>query len=254
MNLPPELLHEVISNLASDVHSLRSCSLVAKSWAHPSRKWIFEDVSISGDTRQRWLDRILPGDVDLLRNVRSFRYGSKVWVRVTLYTIDFLQQYLPSLCRLESLGLSSVSLVPDTPGQIGLFSAFQHTLSSLTITCCHTTSSALITIVNYFPRLANLNLQALLFAVGGEPAPPLSRPLRGRLAIAECKADYRALFDKLSDPPPELDELVFRRVDMPTFYDAILGAHGGSVKRLEMFGDVHWRKCTSWNPRIALRR
>ena len=247
MNLPPELIYEVICNLASDVQSLRSCSLVAKSWAHPSRKWIFKDVSVSGDTHQRWLDRISPGDVELLRNVRSFRYtsDSKVWVGVTLYRIDSLQHYLPSLCCLESLGLSSMSLVPDAPGQIGLFSAFQHTLSSLSITCCHTTSSALITIVSYFPLLSNLRLQSLLFAPGGESAPPLSRPLRGRLAIAECNINARALFDKLSDPPPELDELALCRVDMPSFYDAILGAHGGSVKRLKMISNIHWRKRTS---------
>ena len=246
MSLPPELIQEVICNLASDVQSLRSCSLVAKSWIHPSRKWLFKDVSISRDTDQRWLDRISPGDVELLRNVRSFRYtsDSNVWVGVTLHSINSLHRYLPSLCRLESLGLSSLSLVSDAPGQIGLFSAFQHTLSSLNITCCHTTSSALITIINYFPLLTDLSLQALLFAVGGESAPPLSRPLRGRLAITECKTNNRALFDKLSNPPPELDELTLCRVDMPTFYDAILGVRGGTVRRLKMFGNIRWRKRT----------
>ena len=114
-----------------------------------------------------------------MRNVRSFTYtsGGRVWAEVALYRIDFLPLYLPSFRRLESLKLSSLSIIPDIPGQIGLFSTFQQTLSSLNLACCHTTSSALITIVNYFPLLANLNLRSILYAVRGEPAPPLSRQI-----------------------------------------------------------------------------
>jgi len=252
MTLPPELVHEVICNLASDVQSLRSCSLVAKSWAHPSRKWLFKDVIIFRRTHQRWLDRISPGDVELLRNVRSLTYtsGRKVWDGITPYRVDSLHRYLPSLCRLESLGLSSMSIGPDVHQQIGFFSTLRHTLSSLRLSDCSVTSSTLITLINYFPLLANLDLQSLIFASNDEPTPPLSRPLRGRLVITECRSNDRALYEKLSDPPPELDELALCRVDMPTFYDAILGDRGGSVKRLKMISDISWRKRTSWNQQI----
>ena len=250
MNLPPELIHEVFSNLASDIQSLRSCSLVAKPWAHLSRKWLFKDILVSKGTRRRWLDEISPGDIELLCNVRSFRYtsDSAVWEEAIPYPIDSLHEYLPLLSHLESLELSSMSIGPDIPQKIGLFSAFQHTLSSLRLSNCSVTSSTLITLINYFPLLANLDLHSLIFATNGEPAPPLSRPFRGRLAITECRSKDRALYDKLSDPPPEFEELILCRVDMPIFFHAVLGVHGGSVKRLKMFGDISWRRRTSWNP------
>lgn len=236
MNLPQELIDEIIRNLASDVQSLRSCSLVAKSWAHPSRKWLFEDVLITRRIYQRWMDRISPGDVKLLRNVRSFMYflGTSLRDGIAPHRIDLLVRYLPSLSRLERLGLYSPHLGPDVPQQIGLFSAFQQTLSSLSLADCRTTSNALITIINYFPLLVNLDLQALTYEEDRGPVPQLSRPLRGRLVIADCETTIRVLFDKLSNPPPALDELFLHRVYMPVFYDCIVGVHGGSVKNLEM--------------------
>jgi len=247
MSLPPELIDKIVYNLTSDVQSLHSCSLVAKSWIHPSRRWLFKDVLISGDTHQRWLDRISPTNVELLHHVRSFTYTSdrNVWGGVTQYRIDSFHLYLPSLCSLESLGLSSMSLGPDVPQQIGLFSTFQHTLSSLCLSSCHITSSALITLINYFPLLANLDLQSLTYTVVDGPVPRLSRPLRGRLVIADCKSAHRALFNKLSNPPPELDELALRRVDLPIFYDAVLGTHGGSTKSLKMTCTISWRRGAS---------
>ena len=60
----------------------------------------------------------------------------------------------------------------------------------------------------------------------------------------------RALFNQVTNPPPELDELVLDCVDMPTFYDTILGDHGGGVKRLKMTDNGDYNKRTSWNPQI----
>jgi len=159
---------------------------------------------------------------------------------LTPYRIDSLCHYLPSLHHLKSLGLSSMHLGPDVPRKIGLFSAFQHTLSSLCLSTCHVTSGALITLINYFPPLANLELQSLTYVADHEPVPRLSRPLRGRLDIADCKTSSRALFENLSDPPAELNELTLRGVYMPTFYDTIFEARRGSVERLEMIGYASW--------------
>ena len=157
-------------------------------------------------------------------------------------------QFLPpSLCRLERLGLYSVSLGSDVPRKIGLFSPFQHTLSSLHLSDCYVTSSALVALINYFPLLADLKLLSIRWVVGGKPAPRLSRPLRGGLEIAYGRSEDRALFNQLSNPPPELDELVLHSVDAP-FYDAALGIHGGRVKRLKMTERGIFTRRTSWSP------
>ena len=234
MTLPLELIDEIIRYLAFDIWSLRRCSLVAKPWAHLCRRWLFQDVVVTRKTHQSWLDRISPRDVELLRNIRSFTYISdpSVWNAITPYRIDSLHRYMHALCRLKFLELSSMFLGPEVLQQIELFSAFQHTLTSLYLAGCCVTSSALITTINYFPGIMDLNLHSLTYEVDGSLAPPLSRPLRGKLYIGKARTQDRALFNKLSNPPPELDELCFCGVHMPLFYDCILGAHGGSVKRL----------------------
>lgn len=234
MTLPLELIDEIIRYLVHDVRSLYRCSLVAKPWVHLCRKWLFQEVLLTRKTHQLWLDRISPRDIELLRNVRSFTYVSDPSVSngITPYRIDSLYRYMYALGRLKSLGLSSMFLGPEVPQQIELFSAFQHTLTSLFLAGCYVTSNALITIINYFPGLTDLELQSLTYEAYGLPAPPLSRPLRGKLLIRECTTQCWALFNKLSNPPPELDELCLSSVQMSFFYDCILGAHGGSVKRL----------------------
>jgi len=193
----------------------------------------------------RWVGRILRGNVELLRNVRSFRYPHDSDARFAPYWIASLHLYLPSLCRLESLGLYSVLFKSDILQTIGIFSAFRQTLSSLSLVECRTTSNALITIINYFPLLVNLDLQALTRKTDRVPVSQLSRPLRGRLVIADCGTNNRAPFDKLSNPSPELDELILRQVHMPIFYDCLVGVNGGSVKHLEMHSRSSERESTS---------
>lgn len=244
MSLPPELIDEIIRYHASDVRSLRSCSLVARSWTYPSRRWLFEEVLISRKNLQRWLDRISARNVELLCNVRAFTYvyDKTVWNGITPYRIDTLYRYLSSFHRLKRLGLTSMFLGPEVPQQIGLFSPFQHSLSSLTLLGCHVTSSAFVTLINYFPLLVYLSLQSLTYEANGEHIPQLSRPLRGILAITDCRTQDQALFNRLSNPPPELEELTLSGVHMPIFYDCIVRAHGGSVRRLIMSGATsrHW--------------
>ena len=244
MNIPPELIDEIVRNLAFDIRSLRSCSLIVRSWAYSSRKWLFKDVLVSRKTHQLWLDRIAPTNVELLRNIQTFTYlfdtismwhGTKPCL--TPYHIGSLCSYLPSFRCLERLRLHYMLLGPEVPQQIGLFSAVQQSLSSLYLSDCLVTSNALITLVNYLPLLVDLELRYLRHEANGEPAPQLSRPLRGRLCIAYCETEDRALFGTLSNPPPELDELVLFQVHLLTFYDCIVGARGGNVKRLIMNGN-----------------
>lgn len=253
MTLPLELVDEIIWYLAYDARALRRCSLVAKSWVHLCRKWLFQEVVVTRRTHQLWLDRISPRDVELLRNVRSFTYISdpSVWGAITPYRIDSLYRYMHALGRLKFLELSSMFLGPEVLQQIELFSAFQHTLTSLRLAGCCVTSSALITIINYFPGLVDLKLYSLTREVDGSLPPPLSRPLRGKLYVGGVRTD-RPLFNGLSNPPPELDELCFDGVHAPLFYDCILDAPGGTVERLVLRGYTGRTACMSYDPQALL--
>lgn len=248
MNLPSELIDEIIRHLADvDFGSLHNCSLVARSWTDPSRKRLFKNVLISRETHQQWLDSISPENVELLGKIRSFTYifDSIVWRNTGLppHRIDSLRHYLPSLNRLEFLVLSSMFLGPEIPQQIGLFSAFQHTLSSLSLANCHVTPNSLIALINYFPFLVELDFWHVRYKADEGPTVPLSRPLRGRLVVAGCGIEELGLFSELSSPPPELDKLILHHIHVPAFCYGIVNTHGGSVKQLVMHANIGRHAC-----------
>ena len=79
MNLPQELLDEILSHIPSwDRSSLRQCSLVSKSWLEPSRRRLFSYVYIhSNYTYEPWLKNVSPANTGLLRHVRSLEYTAR---------------------------------------------------------------------------------------------------------------------------------------------------------------------------------
>jgi hypothetical protein len=52
--IPQELVHEILDHLADDTVTLRSCSLVARSWTHPSYRHIFNNVFFSAEGITKW--------------------------------------------------------------------------------------------------------------------------------------------------------------------------------------------------------
>ena len=134
MNLPRELLGETLNHLFSDHgQSLRSCSLVSKSWRGFSQRLLFTHTSINDDTYESFLNTISPTN-PALRHVRSLTY----------FTLKFgedgpnrhayaLQDHLPSFFQLQSLTLQYVDVGPTILERLHLFPAFQDTISSLVI-------------------------------------------------------------------------------------------------------------------------
>ena len=237
MLLPQELIDEIFSYLPpSDPQTIRNLSLVAKSWVHCSQKRLFHTVSISQSTYNSWVDSISPANLELLHHVRSLTYTIDPTAWVPGYRIDSLGDYLPSFRNLESLVLSSMDLPPAITQQVENFSAFRHTLSSLSLWSCYVSSGALITLVNYFPNLTDLQLRAPKHKTDYMPFPPLSRPLRGRLSVQTFRRHDLPVLDRLSDLPPDLDELVVggAAIDMSISYDYTVATYAGSVQRLRL--------------------
>ena len=238
MSLPPELIDEIIQHLPLDKpQTLRNCSLVAKSWVYRSQKRLFQTVSISKSTRSSWVDRISPANLELLHHVRSLTYtiDPTARLRFPAHHIDSLDDYLPSFHNLESLVLSSMDLQSDIPQQVENFAAFRLTLSSLSLWDCYLSPCALITIVNCFPDIVDLQLRALMHTEDHEPIPPLSRPLRGKFSVLAFRSHDLPVLNRLSDLPPELDELVIDgSAQVAIGHDHIVATYAGSVKRLRL--------------------
>jgi len=220
MSLPHELLDEILSylqiNRKQDQQSLRNYSLVAKSWINPSRRHLFEAVEIRETTLQSWLDNISPANDELLQHVRSLSYHTYTiaWQdrQRPVHRVDVLQDYLPSLHRLQHLSLSFIRIPSDISRQVEMFSAFRHTLSRLSLRHCSVTISALVNLINCFSNLDCLDLGYLLHEVDGEPPSSLSRPLIRELCISEIHKDDLWILNQLSGLGQVFDKLVIKRL------------------------------------------
>lgn len=153
-----------------------------------------------------------------------------------MYHVTPLGDYLSSFHQLENLTLSTMNLHSEIFQQVESLSAFRHTLSLLTLMGCHTSSRALIIIVNCFPNLVDLQISDIVYMAGGGPMPSISRPLRGRLVVDRFGGigDISTL-NPLSELRPELDELiVYGHPLIPDAYNSVVAACAGSVKRLRL--------------------
>ena len=219
MYLPQELLDEIMGYLSPyGTRSLRDCSLVAKSWVHPSRRRLFEKIDVQRLIYFRlWVKNISPTNVELLQHVRSLScgiYDAGDPTHDPTDPVNFLRDYSPSLRRLRRLNLFFGRLVSFT--QIGTPSAFQHSLSHLSLWRSDVKISALVTLVNYFPNLARLDLTDLSCEADDQPTPPLSRPLR-KLSIAEFYTrNSLGLLDQLLGLRPQCEEVTINVMFVPS--------------------------------------
>ena len=211
MKLLQELLEEVLNHLPQDGgRSLKNCSLVSKSWLDPSRRLLFANVAIEVETCQRFLNTISPTNTELLRHIHSLTYFAGWNGRHNpRYRVCTLQVYLPSLRQLRTLALHHMEIEPIIPERLDLFSAFQHTLSTLSFMESSITWRTFASLVGYFPNLRNLEISSTSFGTDGKPVLHPTHPLRGRLWIENMWThDMATLISRLPELRPQCEELV----------------------------------------------
>ena len=232
--LPPELLAEIINHIPDD-KSLRNCSLVAKSWVYPSQRCIFRAVNVSRTTRLKsWSETISPTNIEVLQHVRSLTYNIANTPGSRHPPLDFLRDYSPSLPHLKRLIFFSGFL--PSPTQLGTYSPFQRSLSFISLWGCSVTVSRLVTLVNYFPNLAHLELMGLSHKVDGRPALPFSRPLQ-KLTVTDLYTNGGlVLLDQLMGLHPQCDEVAIGMyaTSCPSLAQRVIDGVKANVKRLNL--------------------
>ena len=250
MNLPQEVLDEIFSHLDPyyDGVSLRACSLVARSWVYPAQRRFFSSVTITPAVEQSWNDNISPTNIKLLSHVRSLDYGK--WSHQRFPSrVGALVDYFPSLRQLRSLTLTRMWIGLGFSEHVEVFSAFQHTLSSLYLRDIYLPWTALIILINYFPFLKNLEVQNPSFGERDDHPTPLSRPLHGRLAITKfAEPALKTLSDRLPALGGQLacDELaiwgrLINHLVCLDHYQCVIDTCGKNLKRLSL----SLRKCAA---------
>ena len=235
-NLPLELIDEIIGHLPQgDKQSLRNCSLVAKSWINPSQRRLFNTVEIDRSNLQSWLDNISSANAILLGHVRHLRY--KEYPKGEIEPAHrALRDYFPSFRQLNHLTLlfAHVSL---RSLRIELFSAFQHSLSTISLGCS-ITKHAFVTLINYFPNLAHLYLYGLDCRKSSGPTPSLSRLLFKSLYITVGPLDTLFLLDELSRSGLRFDEVIVASIipqpTWPEFSRRVIEIFGARAKYLRI--------------------
>jgi len=174
--IPQEIIDEILGYLAADpyfpaVDSLRSCSLVSKSWVPPCRRHLFYAVSFSSRSMVRWLKAFPAPEESPSHHVRDLRalVGGRGRVPECFFEVTpwFTNVERVSLLELEGISLQAPSLWGLPPS-----------VTSLTI---KTKMFTLVEIRDLLARLPNLNDITLsgYFSVGGVPL-GIGTILRGR--------------------------------------------------------------------------
>jgi len=240
MDLPQELIDEIISHIPlDDENSLRNCSLVAKSWVYPSRRYLFWTIDIEGATRLKsWLANIPPTNIEILQHVRSIECQIADPPDSPRPLTDLLRDYSPSFRQFERLTFF-MGFLPSLT-QIGTYTAFQHTLSCLRLEYCSVTAIGLVALVNYFPNLARLDLIDLYRMADDQSTTPFSRPLQ-KLTIAEFFTDSSlALLDGLMGLRPQCEEVAISIywALSPSLAQRVIDGVEASVKRVNLESDL----------------
>ena len=229
-------LDEIFGHLPpDDGESLQACSLVAKPWVSPSQSRLFSSVIVTESNYRSWKDGVSYANAELFSHVRSLRYFIR-WSRMIPdcgpLPIGDLFDYLPLFRHLQHLSLCSTRIKSDISEQPEAFSVFRHTLSSLTFHTLILISPGLASTIDYFPNVRDLKVTDPIWEADHQQAPPLSRPLRGRLSIEMCGYQVLSTFaDRFSGlPEVEYDELLilgnFHPTSSTSHYQRIIDTCG----------------------------
>ena len=124
------------------------------------------------------------------------------------------------------------------------FSTFREALTCLSLDNFTTSFSAFVTLVDYFPNIATLQLDSFLVEPDEEPVPSLSRPLRGKLYVYEVLPDRLEFFNHFAELDLEYEELVIdsRCIPMGTmFLKSALQLSTRTVKILRLACEREYR-------------
>ena len=207
--LPQEIIDEVIDNLAFDFETLKSTSLVRKSWTHRSRRRLFSFVPINSlDRLEQWSLSISSdpnGIASYARVILLSHHTPKSWVEPA--NLDRFYDHFRSFSRVERLVISGLQTakfdVTSTPRYFGNFAA---TVRSLELRTTVGAPASLLSFICAFPLVDDLGIQLPNVTVGsgnqGETTCPASAPsFKGNLRLLDMFYESILLVDLLCALP-----------------------------------------------------
>ena len=211
--VPQELVDEILDHLAKDRKTLQSCSLVAKSWIHPSRRHLFDALFLTANDITKWNKTFPNPEHSPAGHVRDLSFC-------------FIQPDVPinfadrMLYFSNVRGLTLVGRVATDPSFISALGPLPPTTRSVDITFSRVLTAHIVSVIQQLPNLDNLSLMS---AEWGGAIPPgtgqliqsrLSGKLRLRRKFAHCD-----LLNMLMEVPsgPRFAQVEIRDASMNCF-------------------------------------
>jgi len=205
MDLPQELVDEILGYLLEDLHALKACSLTCKHLFGAARPLIHQRLACFDSRPEypkpgRWLfsrhkkdpgafERLIDaGRSGVLPYTRHLILKPKYHHSYPRFSPSDLQEYLPhlrSITKLHTLTLDSFHLPQFIPVFNEYFGTFANTLRHLDIRRAYGTEQQLLYFICQFPRLEDLTIVFSLWERTAHPVPTIthSPPLRGKLVL-----------------------------------------------------------------------
>ena len=202
MDLPQEIIDEVIDNLAFDFATLKSTSLVRKSWTHRSRRRLFYFVSIDSLSRLEQWSLSISSDPEGIASyprviLLSHDTPGPSWVKPA--NLDRFYDHFRSFSGVERLVISGLSTTKFDAASIShYFGNFTATVRSLEL---RTAVGAAASFICAFPLVDDLEIE-LPSGNNGEVMDLASVPrFRGKFRLLDMFCESSPLVETLCTLP-----------------------------------------------------
>jgi len=170
---PQELIDKVIESLdPTDLQTFRACSLVAKSWTHPSWALLFRSVSItSWDMFNRWCLNTTPGPDGPGLFIHSLTFDELHGKWITPDALLMRERHLRSFKNLVSftaIGLQ-INYFFDDLLLSQCFGLFSRNVREVRLQHLHGSPRIVASLIQQFPVIRRLSIE--FYAETWSPAP-----------------------------------------------------------------------------------
>ena len=175
LQIPTEIVYEILDDLHSDKFCLRSCALVSKSWTPYCRKHIFSRVTLDGPSGfKKWSNRVPPTPNGPHQHTRELIINNRDLEKEDNQSLEILPLFLQHFSLFTNVRDLVIECTANqqTIDNISLHRVFGHlfgTLRSLSIRGAFCSPQALISLVASFEHLERLDLEGIWFETSDIP-------------------------------------------------------------------------------------
>lgn len=175
--VPYEIVDEILDHLVlsgdSVQESLRSCSLVSKSWVPSCRRHLFHTITFTSKNVDKWLKTFPAPEKSPAYYVKFLRisFGEHYDAPEEFF------KYIPWFANAKTTLTGSLTL--PSPG-IPLFGRLSHSVTSLAVEAVRIELIRVRDIMMHLPNLNDLTLTGTVVAQSGEALPGSGTVLKGK--------------------------------------------------------------------------